>query len=186
MPSCNATQAAMLVRCHRPRRRTIQYPAADLSGNRRHLLIPPPRNAQAGWHVVSESERGVGWGCKKRPPPRFASAFPPHCSLTLAGEGWERPARRHGVLDAPPSRGMTACFVRRGMGRAPRKTSLLLNLGDRLGRAGVGGGETHLIPGVKRIQRQTALHLERFGWAAGIRADGAVLRLPDRDGAVEP
>src|SRR6185503_10190145 len=79
-------------------------------GNRRHLLIPPPRNAQAGWHVVSESERRVGWGCKKRSPPwpRFASAFPPHCSLTLAGEGWERPVRRQGVLDDPPSRGMTA------------------------------------------------------------------------------
>jgi len=88
-------------------------PRGGLSGNQRHLLIPPPRNAQAGWHVVSESERRVGWGCKKRSPPwpRFASAFPPHCSLTLAGEGWERPARRHGVLDAPPSRGMTACFV---------------------------------------------------------------------------
>src|SRR4029079_3181790 len=62
-----------------------------------HLLIPPPRNAQAGWHVVSESERRVGWGCKKRPPPwpRFASAFPPHCSLTLAGEGWDRPPLPH-------------------------------------------------------------------------------------------
>ena len=46
---------------------------------------------------MSESERRVGWGCKKRSPPwpRFASAFPPHCSLTLAGEGWERPVLPH-------------------------------------------------------------------------------------------
>src|SRR4029079_4132606 len=53
-------------------------PRGGLSGNRRHLLIPPPRNAQAGWHVVSESERRVGWGCKKRPPPwpRFAFRLP--------------------------------------------------------------------------------------------------------------
>jgi len=66
------------------------------------------------------------------------------------------------------------------------EASLLLNLRDRPGRAGVGGCETHFVPRVKGLKRYAALHFERLGGAAGIRAYRAVLDLSDRDGAVEP
>jgi hypothetical protein len=69
---------------------------------------------------------------------------------------------------------------------AASKYLLRLEFGDRLDPTGFRSGKADLVAGVQIVQRQAVLYLELFGSAAGIRSDGAVLRLPDRDAAIDP
>src|SRR6185369_15812475 len=72
-----------------PRGGPVTQPASRLDPS------PAERAGRVARRERKRTACRVGVQEKAPPWPRFASAFPPHCSLTLAGEGWERPALPH-------------------------------------------------------------------------------------------
>src|SRR5271168_3236663 len=63
---------------------------------------------------------------------------------------------------------------------------LSIDLGDRLGFVRAGRGKADPVAGMQAIQRHPASELELLRRAAGIRTDGAILPLPDRDRVIQP